>query len=329
MLRFQCPAPRSQPVSAIVVARRSSTPYGVGALTGGRPRWGHHRVTASLADGGVGAPDGVADALAATAGLLAKAGGGHLAAYTTEVEHKLPGRRRLFADLVLRDPGADVPVLLVEVDRDNEGNGTLLDKLAAYRAWCELPARYTIRKAFEASLEVVGPATHDLRLWSALYPPTGRAGLPPSPSSWSPAANAPPRHRTPHRGAEEGQTRTRPPTDAAPPRHSRSRLPRHLETPPLHRRGHHRPLLPPCPARGRHHPAVRRFGAGAEIWIRFGRPGWHSLADAFANEDGDELGREAVGRLTRPRRRTGPVRTNSPVPWPSGTVLAILWPIAW
>ncbi|MGW2255921.1 DciA family protein, partial [Kitasatospora sp. NPDC001660] len=46
-----------------------------------------------------------------------------------------------FADLVLRDPGADVPVLLVEVDRENEGVGTLVEKLATYRAWCELPAK--------------------------------------------------------------------------------------------------------------------------------------------------------------------------------------------
>ncbi|MEU1425336.1 hypothetical protein [Kitasatospora sp. NPDC005751] len=39
-------------------------------------------------------------------------------------------------------------MLLVEVDRDSdsEGNGTLVDKLTAYRAWCRLPARYTAKK---------------------------------------------------------------------------------------------------------------------------------------------------------------------------------------
>ncbi|GAA1080850.1 hypothetical protein GCM10009665_80300 [Kitasatospora nipponensis] len=48
------------------------------------------------------------------------------------------------------------------MDRDNEGNGVLVDKLAAYRAWCELPARYTAKKAFEESLPAVGARTHDL-----------------------------------------------------------------------------------------------------------------------------------------------------------------------
>ncbi len=37
---------------------------------------------------------------------------------------------------MLRDPGADVPVLLVEVDRENEGVGTLVEKLTSYRTWC-------------------------------------------------------------------------------------------------------------------------------------------------------------------------------------------------
>ncbi|MGW6915584.1 hypothetical protein ACWGB8_17455 [Kitasatospora sp. NPDC054939] len=72
--------------------------------------------------------------VAATAGLLAKGGIGHLVAFSTEVEHPLPGRRSLFADLVLRDAGAQVPLLLVEVDRENESTGMLVDKLTAYRA---------------------------------------------------------------------------------------------------------------------------------------------------------------------------------------------------
>ncbi|MFF3597977.1 replication-relaxation family protein [Kitasatospora indigofera] len=117
--------------------------------------------------------------VAATAGHLAKACFGHLSAFSTEVEHKLPGRRSLFADLVLTDPGADVPLLLVEVDRENEGPGTLVAKLATYQAWCQLPARNATKRAFEASLRRAGARTHDLRLWSATYPATGREGLPP------------------------------------------------------------------------------------------------------------------------------------------------------
>ncbi|MEU1284530.1 hypothetical protein [Kitasatospora sp. NPDC005856] len=57
----------------------------------------------------------------ATAGLLARADIGYLEAFSTEVEHPIRHRRSLFTDLVLRDPGPDVLVLLVEVDRENEG----------------------------------------------------------------------------------------------------------------------------------------------------------------------------------------------------------------
>ncbi|MBD0694778.1 hypothetical protein [Streptomyces sp. CBMA123] len=117
--------------------------------------------------------------VAATAGLLARARFGHLEAFTTEVEHPIPHRRSLFTDLVLRDPGTNVPVLLVEVDRENEGVGTLVEKLTSHRAWCELPAKGTAKAAFEASLRRPGHRTHELRLWPTIYPPTGREGLPP------------------------------------------------------------------------------------------------------------------------------------------------------
>ncbi|MEV0538032.1 hypothetical protein [Kitasatospora sp. NPDC050463] len=60
--------------------------------------------------------------VATVAGLLAKGGIGHLGAFSTEVEHQVPHRRSLFADLVLRDPGTEVPMLWVEVDRENEGS---------------------------------------------------------------------------------------------------------------------------------------------------------------------------------------------------------------
>lgn len=68
----------------------------------------------------------------ATAGHLTRAGHGSPLTLTTEVRHALPGRTARYADLVLRDPGADVPVLLVEVDRDNETVGQLVEKLATY-----------------------------------------------------------------------------------------------------------------------------------------------------------------------------------------------------
>ncbi|MFI6448074.1 hypothetical protein [Kitasatospora sp. NPDC050543] len=36
-------------------------------------------------------------------------------------------------------------------------------------------------------------------------------------------------------------------------------------------------------------PLLRAGGADAAIWRRFGRPGWHTLADALDNPDGDQL----------------------------------------
>ncbi|MFD9598407.1 hypothetical protein ACFWA9_37380 [Kitasatospora sp. NPDC059973] len=241
----------------------------------------------------------------ATAGLLAKAGIGHLEAFSTEVEHRLPGRRALFADLVLRDPGADVPVLLVEVDRENEGNGTLLEKLITYRAWCELPARGVNRKDFEASLAKPGPAVNTLRLWSALYPATGREGLPPVALV-----------------LEAGRKRRRPGDKPLTPAQKKAkqerddkRLLRRIEAveaaseniwAPLAvrkegvtARYYHQAL--PVVATTLSH--LRRFGADGEVWIRFGRPGWHTLADALDNEDGDQLLERQLAALAGQRRQ--------------------------
>ncbi len=182
-------------------------------------------------------------------------------------------------------------MLLVEVDRDNEGNGVLVDKLAAYRAWCELPARYTAKKAFDASLRQPGARTHDLRLWSALYPPTGHEGLPPVALILEPGRKRP----------RPGTKPLTPEQKKAKEERDHQRMLRRIDAvhaasgPTWHplqylgdgitARSYHRAL----PVVATTLPLLRRFGAGAEIWIRFGRDGWHSLVDALANPDGDEL----------------------------------------
>ncbi|MGW2256149.1 hypothetical protein ACWCXH_39355 [Kitasatospora sp. NPDC001660] len=185
-----------------------------------------------------------------------------LTAFSTEVEHALPGRRSLFTDLVLRDPGADVPVLLVEVDHENEGVGTLVEKLATYRA--ELPAKGAAKAAFEASMRRPGARTHALRLWPTVYPPTGREGLPPLALVF-----------------EAGRKRTRPGTKPLTPEQKKEktkadhlRLLRRIQAveaasedawyaPPyrgdnLTARDHHRAL----PIVATTLPLLRRFGAG-------------------------------------------------------------------
>ncbi len=228
----------------------------------------------------------------AAAGHLAKAGFGHLTAFSTEVEHKLPGRRLLFADLVLTDPGTDVPVLLVEVDRDNEGNGTLVAKLATYRAWCQLPAKGTTKRGFEASLHRSGARTHDLRLWTATYPPTGREGLPPVALILEAGRKRNRRPCAPPLTAEQKKAK-------AKADHERLlRRIREVEAasePTWHApdyrsddttaRDHHRAL----PVVATTMPLLRRFGAGGPIWWRFGGQRWATLTEALDNPDGDRL----------------------------------------
>ncbi|KOV13300.1 hypothetical protein ADK60_29845 [Streptomyces sp. XY431] len=230
--------------------------------------------------------------VAATAGLLAKGGIGHLGAFSTEFEHPLPGRRSLFADLVLRDPGADVPLLLVEVDRENESTGTLVDKLATYRAWCELPAKGATKAAFEKALARSGARTHALRLWPTLYPATRREGLPPVALVFEAGRKRAPRPGTAPLTDEQKKEKAK--TD-------HRRLLRRIYTvetdseatwyaPPYREDG--------ITARDYHHalpvvattlPLLRARGADAAIWRRFGRLGWHTLDAALDNPDGDQL----------------------------------------
>ncbi|MGA5824290.1 replication-relaxation family protein [Kitasatospora sp. NPDC094028] len=227
----------------------------------------------------------------ATAGLLAKGGFGHLGAFTTEVEHPIPHRRSLFTDLVLRDPGAKTPVLLVEVDRENESVGTLAEKLSSYRAWCELPAKGTAKAAAEAGLRRWGARTHDLRLWPTVYPATGREGLPPVALV-----------------LEAGRKRDRPGAKRLTPEQKKEKAKRDHERlmnrmadveaaskaawyapaygcDAVHARNYHRAL----PVVATTLPLLRRCGADAPIWHRFGRRGWHTLDQALDNRDGDEL----------------------------------------
>lgn len=260
----------------------------------------------------------------ATAGLLARAGFGYLEAFSTEVEHPIPHRRSLFTDLVLRDPGSDVPVLLVEVDRENEGVGTLVEKLTSYRTWCELPAKGTTKAAFEKSLRGWRARTHALRLWPTVYPPTGREGLPPVALV-----------------LEAGRKRDRPDAKRLTPQQKAEKAKRDHERllnrmteveaasediwhapayggDAVHARDHHRAL----PVVATTLPLLRRHGADAPVWHRFGRRGWHTLADALDNPDGDELlaveraeadrARRAREAAERERRRPACRRCSAP-----------------
>ncbi|GLW75468.1 hypothetical protein Kpho02_77650 [Kitasatospora phosalacinea] len=113
---------------------------------------------------------------------------------------------------MLRDPGADVPLLLVEADRDNESAGELAEKLTGYRAWCELPAEGALKAEFADSLRARGARTHELRLWRARYLATGRKRP-------RPGTKPPPRRRSASRpGASTSASR--PAAAASKPQHS-------------------------------------------------------------------------------------------------------------
>ncbi|MGW0664851.1 replication-relaxation family protein [Streptodolium elevatio] len=125
---------------------------------------------------GAGGFDAHAAAVTSAAAHLIGAGFGTVLSCETEVAHKLPYGFTQYADLVVRAPDTGVPVLLVEVDRGTESVDELVAKLRRYREWFELLApKADAKKAEHARDEEV----HPFRLWSRVYPATGRAGYPP------------------------------------------------------------------------------------------------------------------------------------------------------
>ncbi|MEU9077014.1 hypothetical protein [Kitasatospora sp. NPDC048538] len=194
-------------------------------------------------------------------------------------------------------------VVKAEVDRENEGVGTLVENLTSYRTWCELPAKGTTKAAFEASLRRRGARTHRLRLWPTVYPPIGHEGLPPVALV-----------------LEAGRKRDRPGAKRLTPQQKKEKAQRDHERllnrmtevenasediwhapayggDAVHARDHHRAL----PVVATTLPLLRRHGAGGPVWWRFGRDGWHTLTDALDNPDGDEL--LAVERAEADRAR--------------------------
>ncbi|MQS15953.1 hypothetical protein F7Q99_27785 [Streptomyces kaniharaensis] len=192
---------------------------------------------------------------------------------------------------------------LVEVDREKEGVGTLVEKLTSYRTWCELPAKGTAKAVFEASLRRRGARTHGLRLWPTVYPPTGREGLPPVALVLEAGRKRTrPGAKRLHPGAEGGEGQAGPRAPAEPHDRGRGRLRGHLARPRVRRRRRPRPRPPPGAAGGGHHPAAaapsrgRRPGVAPVRSPRLAHP-----HDALANPDGDEL--LAVERAEADRAR--------------------------
>ncbi len=113
-----------------------------------------------------------------TAALLTGAGLGTPLSWQTGVAHKLPYGYVQYADLVMRAPDAGVPVMLLEVDRLTEPVDDLVAKVRRYTEWFGLLAPKA-DSAGEKAARHRGGAVHAFRLWSRIYPSTGREGYPP------------------------------------------------------------------------------------------------------------------------------------------------------
>ncbi|MDN3297253.1 hypothetical protein QWM81_25065 [Streptomyces ficellus] len=198
--------------------------------------------------------------------------------WQTEIAHRLPYGYIKYADLTMRAPDASVPAMLLEVDRVTEPVDELVDKLRRYTEWFELLAP----KA-DAIKEKAARGGHGFRLWSRLYPATGREGYVPVAFVFT------------------GKT--------AAQRESRMRLEQAA-----------RPYFAGAPYPGSGagitavdcHRAVPMVvteleritadpaGAAGKVWRRLGRDEWQTLCEALDNPDGDRL---YVVQWERARRR--------------------------
>ncbi|GGU67230.1 hypothetical protein GCM10010274_64650 [Streptomyces lavendofoliae] len=120
-----------------------------------------------------------AAAVTMTAAVLTGAGYGTPLSWQTEIAHRLPYGYTQYADLTMRAPDAGVPAMLLEVDRVNEPVDDLVAKLRRYTDWFELLAPKADKDRERVARAFGGARVHDLRLWSRIYPATGREGYVP------------------------------------------------------------------------------------------------------------------------------------------------------
>ncbi|MFI6448903.1 hypothetical protein [Kitasatospora sp. NPDC050543] len=205
---------------------------------------------------------------------------------------------------MLRDPGSEVPVLLVEVDRDNMTVGQLVEKIASYTAWCELLAKGADKVKAKAARRG-GPAVHAYQHWTTVYPVTGHEG--------------PARRPDPHPGRRRARPGDKPPTEAelaAKAELDHERLLRRLDAVEAGSEAYWGPRPYPWEgvSAGNYHRALpvvattlrllEAEGADGPVRRRFGRTGLHTLTAALDNPDGDRLlavDRKAAAETRRER----------------------------
>ncbi|MFD4860650.1 replication-relaxation family protein [Streptomyces atratus] len=116
-----------------------------------------------------------AAAVTMTAAVLTGAGFGTPLSWQTEI----PYGYTQYADLTMRAPDADVPVMLLEVGRVTEPVDVLVAKVRRYTEWFELLAPKTDKDHERAARSYGGARVHDFRLWSRIYPATSHEGYVP------------------------------------------------------------------------------------------------------------------------------------------------------
>ncbi|MFJ2864016.1 replication-relaxation family protein [Kitasatospora sp. NPDC087314] len=105
-------------------------------------------------------------------------GFGRIDQWATEIEHLTPHKPKVRADAVLQAPDHRIPVLLVEVDLDNESNPIVAKKIDDYRGFFEhthlLPNPYP--RGSIGHLEWGNRPEHREQHWRRTYADTGCGG---------------------------------------------------------------------------------------------------------------------------------------------------------
>ncbi|MFI5774509.1 replication-relaxation family protein [Streptomyces sp. NPDC051658] len=211
-----------------------------------------------------------AAAVTSTAAVLTGAGYGTSLSWQTEIAHRLPYGYTQYADLTMRAPDAGVPAMLLEVDRVTEPVDDLMDKLRRYSEWFELLAP----KADAAKEKAArGAMVHGFRLWSRLYPPTGREGYVPVAFVFT------------GKTAAQRESRMRRLEQAARVYFAGASYPGRgagITAVDYHR-------VVPVVVTELERITADPAGAACAVWRRLGRDEWQTLPEALDNPDGDSL----------------------------------------